>query len=83
MKRHDFSTTFFFLSPSLGASRTPRTRRLKTGIEVGEEEQDDGDGERAWHEQHLAAVPLGQEGGGRQRTWAFHVQCVTGKQRET
>ena len=81
MKRYDFSTTFFFLSRSSGASRTPRTRRLKTGIEVGEEEQDDGDGERARHEQHLVAVPLRHEGGGRQRTWAVHVKCLTGKQK--
>jgi len=54
---------------------------LKTGIEVGEEEQDDGDGERARHEQHLVAIPLRQEGGRRQRTGAVHVQCVTGKQK--
>ena len=48
------STNFFFLSQSSGVG-PPRTRRLKIGFEVGEEEKDE-DGDR--DESDPVTVPL-------------------------
>jgi hypothetical protein len=53
MKRRN-SIFYFFLSQSSGAG-SPRTGRLKTGFEVGEEENDE-DGDR--DEPNPVTVPL-------------------------